>query len=701
MSVRSILAFSFAILTSSPAAAWACGGCFSPSSDTNQTVVQNAERVLFAHDPATGKSIVWIEVVYAGSPQQFGWVLPLPKVPKVGVGTRHVFDALDERMAFRVARVQESAENCRDPYAGCEPESGTNASDGAAAKDSSSDTSAGMDAGKPPAPIPGVEVLAQGSAGPYDYAVIKGAEADKLYLWLTTYGYATPEKAKPILQSHADKGDVFLAIKLQNGQGVQSIRPVTLEMVDAEPCVPLRLTSIAAASDMNVTVTVAGTGRAVVKNYLDVMVNPLRLTLLGKGEPATCPPDTPGECVVPSNYAQVLAAAIDEAGGHAFVTEASVPAAALKELSPLAKVDVSSLAAGKTLYDLAMFLATTTLPLDGEVVSTLQTRLGQTGLFMDVSVEEAVAALKACGKYWQKPGAQDACAVGKVTLSKSKVQTVQIDCKGAAEELKAGILDPIVQVGAMLAGSTRATRLVLRISPDEMDRDPVFAFSAMLPEVAPVRSVKYRQVCTDGWNNGPQKTRLTVAGMGSWLLAQTAVVDPQFINAPTALQINVQEEQGAPVPIATVDVAMVDAAILGAKPGKASVPAGLTLKPVQAWTPPPTVAPLTVAGPWHQPSGCKAKPGWQDGKVPPAGDVPVPDALAGEDVAQDSAAAVQDGGTLQDAGGTVKVATPAATKSDAGGCQAGSRPGVVGMWLMLLAIGLVRWRRAAWLVRRG
>ena len=50
-----------------------------------------------------------------------------------------------------------------------------------------------------------------------------------LYTWLNDNGYATPAKAKPLLQSHIDKGDVFVAVKLQNGQGVQAIRPTTLE----------------------------------------------------------------------------------------------------------------------------------------------------------------------------------------------------------------------------------------------------------------------------------------------------------------------------------------------------------------------------------------------------------------------------------------------------------------------------------------
>ena len=105
-----------------PATAQACGGCFSPpSNDNQQTVVQNAERVLFWRNEATKTSYVWIEVVYAGLAKDFGWVVPVPKQPKVGVGTQLAFDALDRRMALRTALQAAAQENCRDPRSGCEP----------------------------------------------------------------------------------------------------------------------------------------------------------------------------------------------------------------------------------------------------------------------------------------------------------------------------------------------------------------------------------------------------------------------------------------------------------------------------------------------------------------------------------------------------------------------------------------------------
>ncbi len=684
-SLRLVLALGALTSTMVAAQSLACGGCFSPpSADTKQTVVQNAERVLFLRDDKTKLATVWIEVLYAGLAQDFGWVLPLPKVPVVSTGPRAVFDALDQRLGFRVAVRQLPSENCRDPHQGCVP---GNSKDASAAMDvAPPDLQGGAewdDYNNPK--VDGVDVLAHGFTGPYEYSVIKGTEAAKLYEWLTKAGYATPEKAKPILQIHADKGDVFLAVKLQNGQGVQAIKPIVLQMDDAEPCVPLRLTAIAAQDDMTVTVNLAGSGRAVVKNYFDVVVNPLRLLLLDAKTPVPCLPDAaPGSaCHVPSNYAQVLAAAIDEAAGHAFVTEASLPSAAVGKLSPLLDLDLGSLKSAKTLLDVANFLAVSPLPLDDDVVAAIAGPVGQTGLFMGQTAADTLASLKACGLYWKKPNAVDSCTSGKVTLSKTQTEKASVKGDAMAASLQSSIIDPLFKVSAAIAMSARTSRLVLRISPGEMDRDPVFAFSATLPEVKPTRNVQKNTVCMQGWANGDQRTRLSIDTMGSWLLGNTAIIDPLFGKTPAAWIVNVQDEAGEPLTVAAGDIAKVDLAIAGALPGAPSLPKDLVLAPATVWTPPNSDAVLTKAGPWIQPANCTPKPGWVNGQLPPQGQVvdpPVSDAGSNGSLSDTSGGA--------GAAGTGSVAPATSCTSQ--------RTAPLWPWglPLLLAVGLLRRRRA-------
>ena len=95
--------------------ALACGACFTPVPNvpSNQLqVLQSAERILFVRDDKTKQSVVWVEIKYSGPADQFAWVLPLPKVPKVGVGTSWLFDRLDLGTAPRFVVSTLPSENC-------------------------------------------------------------------------------------------------------------------------------------------------------------------------------------------------------------------------------------------------------------------------------------------------------------------------------------------------------------------------------------------------------------------------------------------------------------------------------------------------------------------------------------------------------------------------------------------------------------
>src|SRR5258706_6241984 len=73
-----------------PRVARACG-CFAQPSAA-MPVVQAGEQILFAHD---GQEVVaYIQIQYTGSADQFGWLVPLPSVPTLQVGTEEVFAPL-------------------------------------------------------------------------------------------------------------------------------------------------------------------------------------------------------------------------------------------------------------------------------------------------------------------------------------------------------------------------------------------------------------------------------------------------------------------------------------------------------------------------------------------------------------------------------------------------------------------------------
>lgn len=69
----------------------ACG-CFTPPNPT-VPVVQAGERILFAVQ--NGEVTAHVQVQYSGaSGQEFGWLLPLPSVPTLELGTDELFALL-------------------------------------------------------------------------------------------------------------------------------------------------------------------------------------------------------------------------------------------------------------------------------------------------------------------------------------------------------------------------------------------------------------------------------------------------------------------------------------------------------------------------------------------------------------------------------------------------------------------------------
>ena len=618
MSMRHLLLALVAVTTAlaSPAAL-ACGGCFSPPPPAGTdpgplTVLQDAERVFFHLDPATKKTTVVVEVLYTGAAEAFGWVLPLPKVPKVSVGVTRVFDLIDQAFGVQYVPKLLGNENCRDPWDGCEHR-WQSADDAVAVDAGASQSDASPTGGGGP---PGVEILDHGTTGPYDYTTIQGSAAQPVLDWLNTNGYATPAAALPVIDAHVQKGDVFVAVKLTNGSGVTSIRPIVLEMDDAEPCVPLRLTSIAATEDLGVVVTIAGPGRAIVKNHLDVVPNPMRLDLFHGAK----------------NYDQVISAAIDEAGGRAFVTEfaGSATEAGVTANATKWNYDPAGFAAAENLNDVATQLSYTgNVWLFEESALAFEEALKLTTALAKMKPSgplEALGFLWSCGQYFQMPFdpscQPDGAAEG---ITQDELAAIAVDGAALVERLEAAVVLPVSAMKDNLLNAERVTRLVMKISPEEMDRDPVFAFSKDLPDVAKQHYYEVYQVCSSGWYPA-DKTRIAVDGLGTWVFdgqwgasAANNAKDPRFIAAPLALEIALLDETGDATPIAASQLEVVDQAIKGATPGEPSIVAGFVFDLPTIWQPPASDTLVTHVEPWKQPAGCDPLPGWVDGAAPPSG----------------------------------------------------------------------------------
>ena len=619
-----ILAVLATALVLAPAQALACGACVSrpgpPAASNPAYVAQKAERVLFVRDAATKKSQVWVEIRYNGQPEDFGWVVPMPKKPVVGVGTGYLFDRLDQATAPRMQLTFDATrENCVAPappssfgFGGCADNALVTAGRGSAT-------------GTPT--HSNVQVLESATIGPYNYAILASKDSKDLLDWLNKNGFTTPAKAQPIIDAHLAKGDVFVAFKLLNNKGIDAIVPVTFTMDDAEPCVPLRLTSVAAVEDMQVIVYLAGPGRGIPKNHLHVQVNPFKLAWEKAGD----------------NYGQVLAAAIDEAAGRAFATEFAGPTKSLA-VAPIPK----------TLSQISLQFGR---PLDGDVSNTGAYGSGQlvdvarldTTPFQVAHTPQAVAEKL---KLTQFPLSDDVIVIlnrylptktGVIGFSWRNIQlagslslsdaaslanpATVVDGPALAAEL--GVIGKsLLDIVPAITNQPTLTRLALRISPDEMTRDPIFAFHSNLPPVTNITAATVRNVCLNG-DDTDNATRLTIgdskvshiirnghAGLSNFGTTTTATVhtalDPRFVAMPAASVIEVLDEAQPPIAVAASQIALVDTAIAGALPGQPTLPKDLVLKPAtQRLVIPPRDPPANLQqvqeGAQVNPGGCSAR----------------------------------------------------------------------------------------------
>jgi MYXO-CTERM domain-containing protein len=551
----------------------ACGGCFSPPGQQNtQLILQNAERVLFHRDAKTKKTRVWVEVRFTGLAEDFGWVLPLPKKPQVSVGTSWVFDQLDARHAPRFSTtLDQGDENCRSWTSYCygDEQSRANAAAPSAGGGFRGDSAAGS-ASEASDEDGKVQVLEKDQAGPYDYEILASKDSQALLDWLNDHGYDTPQKALPIIESHLAKGDVFVAVKLQNNAGVNEIKPIVLEMDDADACVPLRLTSIAASEDMSVIVTLAGPGRAVPKNHMHVEVNPLKLNWFQNG----------------NNYAQVLSAAIDEAAGRAFATEYAGPGKQTALVAESQRMDVTPISYVTDAAGLAKALVDSRLILSADAVGILEKHTGLAKL-AGLDPQSYFGQLQSCGYSSNlQPGSW-------CTKQLAAPSTLPVDGPALAAALDKEYVQPIHTIADAMIASETVTRLVMRISPEEMDRDPIFAFNPDLGDVSNEYTASFKRVCSTGWYPYDQ-TRITLAGGGSWVIDGTVpgdfnatgeignnAIDPRFKDAPMALRVELIDESGPAVQVHESQIELVDSAIAGAIVGGGpSLPKTVALQPV-------------------------------------------------------------------------------------------------------------------------
>ncbi|MEM6992800.1 MAG: DUF2330 domain-containing protein, partial [Myxococcota bacterium] len=211
-----------ALATSMITAAWpnvadACG-CLSPPDpvalgDDDFAVNQQAEQIMFEVGDDTITAHVLIR--YAGEPESFAWIVPVPNAPELALSEQTTFALVDQGTAVTsfeqfepLCPVQEY--RCRThPFPSCGGGDDGDASAGAGTggfgdegESGDGDGNGGSDPGAPP---PGVDVIDMQMVGSYETVTFAADEPEAAVTWLQDNGFIVNDTMTPFM--HVDDVD--------------------------------------------------------------------------------------------------------------------------------------------------------------------------------------------------------------------------------------------------------------------------------------------------------------------------------------------------------------------------------------------------------------------------------------------------------------------------------------------------------------
>ena len=436
------------LLYATPAAA--CGGFFC---NNNDPVNQTGEEILFAVD---GENIeAHVAIQYAGPSEEFAWIVPTPSRPEVGVSSSILFTRLDQILGAQFRPEFREIGECSWGMWGDDFDSAEAGAGGA---------------GPPSRDEDGVTVVEQNSVGPYDYAILQATAVEPLFEWLEANDYDIPRGVMPFVEPYVlmDDDMHFVSFRLSKDRDAGDIQPVLLSYTAEQPVIPIQLTAVATVPDMGVRTHILGDTRSVPENYLHVEINEARIDWLNYG----------------SNYNEVVTAAMDEAGGQAFVTEYAVASSAMADRlwqdewfdTDALRAESDPIAFWNRLMDGLMTMG---LRGDSTILGMLQNY---------IPLPEALAA----------EGVDEQSFYNCMECYREYVDAEGFDAEAFVDELEIVIFGPLEHAQELFDTIPYTSRLYTTLSAEEMTIDPAFAFNPDMDDVANVRTAEVIVDCGDG-----------------------------------------------------------------------------------------------------------------------------------------------------------------------------------------------------------
>lgn len=244
----------------------ACGGCFHPIVSASDSIV-TGHRMAFA--VSANRTVLWDQIKFSGSPEEFGWVLPVKPGAVIQASTDAWFEALETVTAVRVA----------SPQVTCPPPSGNFGShSGCGCSSEDMVAEAAASGGRDVANTPPVTVVHQGTVGAYQTVTLSSTDGSALRTWLGDHGYAVPPDIDPIIDAYVSEGADFIALRLIPGKGVNEMTPVRVITPGGDPILPLRMVAAGTGSLTDIVLYVIGEGRFGLRDLGEVQVPRDRLS---------------------------------------------------------------------------------------------------------------------------------------------------------------------------------------------------------------------------------------------------------------------------------------------------------------------------------------------------------------------------------------------------------------------------------------
>jgi hypothetical protein len=429
-------------------------------------VDQTGENVIFVMKPGVVQA--HIQIQYTGDPESFAWVIPVQKIPTVTVGSQIFFTNMLNgtvptfQMTTTFTNCATGAQTSSSSGPGCGAGSDESGGGFSAASGGASNGGGGGGINSP-------QVVSKEAVGNFDVTILQPVDTASLIEWLVQNGFEPDtQDAQPVLEDYLSRGYAFVAIKLQPNAGIDEIHPLVIEYEGDEPCVPLKLTRIAAVEDMTVRTFFLGNNRVVPTGaYKHVRLDSAKLDWAGLG----------------TNYNLAVARAVDApvANGRAFVTEYAGSS------SVVAKSGIFSSGWSAEAFE--------TLPPTEVIAELISQQLLDCSSASNCSSSHPLV-FPLLETYLPAPTGVSPEAFYSCVACYPEADLTAWDGVAFAADFDELIVKPGALALGALDKSLYLTRMVTRISPAEMTEDPTFVeWTGSLPDVSNLLSATQTNRC--------------------------------------------------------------------------------------------------------------------------------------------------------------------------------------------------------------